>query len=249
MGNAQEKSKKKICQVAEEEQNENPKPPMGDSICEICMEEIPPENKFYNGSCDNIKNKKKKTKQKVCLSQHHFCTNCMAKYIQVNVTEYNRSKIECPHVRCNIAFDVISCRSIISPQLFVRWCDLLCESVIRTKLAHSKVCYCPECHEMILNECGGTAKRKPCPKCKTMLCFHCKDKASLCRSHKRRVGDLLRDRNDIVFMETVKQNNWSRCPNCKFYVEHAGDGCDARDDFVINVEKMLQEFLGAVVEQ
>ncbi|OVA06802.1 zinc finger protein [Macleaya cordata] len=84
-----------------EEMNTNP---TSFFTCEICIEPVPLNQKFEN------------TKTIEC--SHPFCTDCIAKYIQVKVEEDNTSEIKCPNIDCNVILDPLSCRSILPPKVF-----------------------------------------------------------------------------------------------------------------------------------
>lgn len=122
--------------------------------CEICIEPVTlPNIKFKNHNR--------------CI--HPFCTDCMIKYIHVKLEAYV-SDIKCPATTCTHSLEPLSCRPKIPTQLFIKWCDVLCESTV---LAVDRV-YCPniECAELIINECGeNNLKRCVCPHCKKPFCL------------------------------------------------------------------------------
>ncbi|RZC83141.1 hypothetical protein C5167_045931 [Papaver somniferum] len=86
-----------------------------------------------------------------------------------------KSLIKCPKFKCDVDLEIQSCRSIVSTEAFVRWCDLLCESEILAKFGrHGKRVYCPGCSEVILSECGDDdITRTTCPSCEKLFCFRC----------------------------------------------------------------------------
>lgn len=172
--------------------------------CEICIEPmLLPNKKFKN--------------QHRCV--HPFCIDCMVKYITVKL-EDNVGNIPCPSLNCEQFLDPISCRNLVGPQLFVKWSDVLCESCV---LGVAQ-CYCPNrsCSALILDECGGNAKRSQCPSCKRSFCFQCKlpwHAGFQCEESRE-----LRDRNDVVFGVVAEFNKWKRCPQCRHFVELI-EGC------------------------
>ncbi|KAJ0034976.1 hypothetical protein Pint_26010 [Pistacia integerrima] len=119
----------------QEELEEEVNATTGSFICEICVESV-------------SENKKFKTKNH-CV--HHFCVNCIAKYIETKITE-NTVKIKCPGLDCQQVLDPISCREIIPQSIFSKWCDVLCDNYI---LGFERS-YCPNrnCRELVVNECG-----------------------------------------------------------------------------------------------
>ncbi|KAK6805850.1 hypothetical protein RDI58_003635 [Solanum bulbocastanum] len=200
MGNTQQKL------AQNQSEQESPVAESSDEsfTCEICIEPILlPNKKFKN--------------QNLCV--HPFCIDCMMKYISVKL-EDNVGNIPCPSLSCDKFLDPISCRNLVGPQLFVRWSDVLCESSV-LGLAH---CYCPDrrCSVLILDECGGNAKRSKCPNCKMHFCFQCKlpwHSGFQCDESRE-----LRDRNDVVFGVVAEANKWKRCPQCRHFVELI-EGC------------------------
>ncbi|XP_009782236.1 E3 ubiquitin-protein ligase RSL1-like [Nicotiana tabacum] len=172
--------------------------------CEICIEPMSlPDRKFKN--------------QNRCV--HPFCIDCIEKYISVKL-EDNIGDIPCPSLNCSQFLDPISCRNLLGPHLFVKWCDVLGESSV-LGLAQ---CYCPNrnCSALILNECGENAKRSKCPNCKRLFCFRCKLPWHAGLRCEESGG--LRDENDIAFRVLAKSKKWKRCPQCRHFVE-LNEGC------------------------
>ncbi|XP_076891607.1 E3 ubiquitin-protein ligase RSL1-like [Bidens hawaiensis] len=173
--------------------------------CEICIEPVTLRNKFneYNNKC-----------------VHPFCTECMIKYIQMKL-ENNQPKIRCPATTCTRHLKPLSCRPKITQQLFVKWCDVLCESTV---LRIERV-YCPnrECSELILNECGDkTLTRCVCLTCKKPFCYMCKvtwHEGFTCEETSKN-----KDENNLAFDVLYKKNKWRMCPKCGHCVECV-DGC------------------------
>ncbi|KAH9727326.1 RING-type domain-containing protein [Citrus sinensis] len=157
------------------------------------------------------------------LCRHPFCQECIAKYIESKVQDSNTAKIECPGLRCEQFLDPFSCKSMIPPSLFSKWYGILCEDYV---LGFERS-YCPNrnCMGLVVNECErkGTLKKARCPNCKRWFCFRCKSNwhaGYRCEE----IGDLLGDRNDMLFGRLVKSKNWVRCPGCGHCVERR-DGC------------------------
>ncbi|KAG5526706.1 hypothetical protein RHGRI_032835 [Rhododendron griersonianum] len=169
---------------AEPHQEQAPPPslpePPSDFTCEICIEPtLPPTKKFTNNN----------------LCAHPFCTDCITKYAQVKIEDDRAAEIKCPGLNCDNLIDPISCRALIPPVLFDKWCDLLCE---RALLGFDR-CYCPNrvCSAAVVNECGGTVRRAACPNCKRLFCFSCK--AAWHAGYRCEESGQLRDRNDVAF--------------------------------------------------
>ncbi|XP_047312657.1 E3 ubiquitin-protein ligase RSL1-like [Impatiens glandulifera] len=172
-------------------------------ICRICDEpNLPSEMKFKNKD----------------LCSHPFCNKCIAKYIQARVEVDRVGSIKCPGLCCHFDLDPISCRLFLSPNLFEKWCDILCKN----QVLGFNDCYCPNphCSAYITNECGGDVKKSICPKCKHVFCFKCKivwHEGFSCEE------SVIMDPNELAFWALAEENNWKRCPRCKHTVERSGD--------------------------
>ncbi|KAI3919093.1 hypothetical protein MKW98_016646 [Papaver atlanticum] len=190
--------------------------------CEICTESVLLDEKFKNMEASG------------CF--HPYCTDCVAKYIEIKVVHNNMSDIKCPNTNCFVFWDALSCRSILSKKVFEKWCRVLCQSAVlldasKGGFVHGR-CFCPnpKCSELILNECVETksmVKRSECPNCKQVFCFSCMvpwNENHRCRQTGAVAIDIDMDRNDVLFMETVKRKKWVRCPNCNICIRR-GDGC------------------------
>ncbi|OMO88668.1 Zinc finger, C6HC-type [Corchorus capsularis] len=190
--------------------------------CEICVEPIKANNKFNN--------------RNIC--KHNFCSSCIAKYIEAKVVQFNLANINCPALGCNFLLDPLSCRPIISSHLFQKWCDLLCSAVVLQYYSSNSV-YCPNqnCSALIVNECKNHEPTKSsCPNCKNMLCFKCKTQwhaGSPCREKRE-----FSDRNELLTRKLIKQNEWTRCSNCRHFVERNGGYVDMY--FAMDVEKQTK---------
>ncbi|KAF5747726.1 RING/U-box superfamily protein putative isoform 2 [Tripterygium wilfordii] len=201
MGNSLEKQIENSANTPRETENED----ISSFTCEICIEPMLESKKFKN--------------KNHCT--HPFCQDCIAKYIQVKVEEdgtISGGNINCPGLNCPYLLDPLSCRAMISQGVFLRWCDLLCESSV---LEFERRSYCPnrDCLELVVNECGGTVRKTNCPKCKQEFCFHCKT-----QWHAGFGCQEIRDRNDILFGELMERMKWRRCPHCGHCVERL-HGC------------------------
>ncbi|KAK6279504.1 hypothetical protein POUND7_019771 [Theobroma cacao] len=181
--------------------------PDSDFTCEICIEIVSANNKFKNRS----------------MCKHDFCSDCIAKYIEAKVLEYNIANISCPALDCEFSLDPISCRPVISNHLFNKWCDLLCSATVLEYYSDRSV-YCPyrDCSALIVNECNDKVDRSTCPNCKKKFCFRCKSPWHAgygCREKR-----MFRDKNDVLAGQLIEKMKWTRCPKCRNAVERKG-GC------------------------
>ncbi|KAH7835503.1 hypothetical protein Vadar_026766 [Vaccinium darrowii] len=174
-------------------------------ICEICIEPvISPKKKFTNNG----------------LCAHPFCIDCINKYIRVKIEHDHVAEIKCPRLNCNKLLDPLTCRAHMPPELFEKWCDMMCE---RALLGLERR-YCPnrECSEVVVNERGGNVKKSKCPNCNRMFCFRCGIKWHA--GFRCEESGEMRDMNDVAFGVLAETKNWTRCPLCKHFVELV-DGC------------------------
>ncbi|XP_077240380.1 E3 ubiquitin-protein ligase RSL1-like [Tasmannia lanceolata] len=165
--------------------------------CEICMEPISQNQRFKSKKCS-----------------HPLCKYCISKYIKIKVRD-NIAKIECPDLECKKLIDPLYCRSILSRETFVKWCDILCES----EILGLKRAFCPNrnCSALVVNECGATVRSAKCPSCKQWFCFQCKvpwHSGYLCREN-----GIPKDKNDVLLGKLVEKKGWQRCPSCNHIVD------------------------------
>ncbi|MCL7046319.1 hypothetical protein MKW94_001494 [Papaver nudicaule] len=194
----------------------------GSFTCEICVELVPSNAKFENMEVMNG-------------CSHNYCKCCIAKYIQVKVIQDNTSQINCPDTNCSAVLDTLSCRSIVSEEVFEKWCRAHCESAVLLQSSKGGFAYgrsyCPhrDCSELVLNECVDTTNsatkvtKSNCPNCKKLFCFHCMvpwKENHQCIGRSETIVDI----NDVLFIKNVKHNKWVRCPSCSHYVERS-QGC------------------------
>lgn len=180
-------------------------------MCEICVDEKPKTESFQISGCN-----------------HSYCCDCMVKYVASKLQE-NITKISCPFPGCLTGkLNPENCRSILPSEVFVRWGDVLCESLI---LGTEKYYYCPlkDCSALLIDEMH---ERRPfttaaeCPNCKRLFCVKCKVAwhADMRCSEYKKLKENERDHEDILLYSLAKKEKWMRCPKCKFFVEKS-EGC------------------------
>ncbi|KAL5728486.1 RBR-type E3 ubiquitin transferase [Ranunculus cassubicifolius] len=203
-----------MVEIVEEEHSEAPQTSevcednkdLGSFTCEICIEPISCTQKFKN----HMKN---------CFL-HSYCLDCIAKYIEAKIEEYNAPDIICPGLDCAELLDPLECQSLLPARVFDKWCNARCESTI----SEYRSAHCPfeDCSALILNECGEEVMKSMCPNCKKWLCFDCQ--VSWHAGYRCDETGQARDENDLLAGELIEKMNWKRCPVCKHGVERSS-GC------------------------
>ncbi|KAH7856920.1 hypothetical protein Vadar_006934 [Vaccinium darrowii] len=179
-------------------------------FCPICMDAKPASEMFRNTACS-----------------HSFCLDCIAKHVAVKIQD-NISTVKCPDFNCQgvLHLNPDFCRQILPQQLFDRWENAMCESLI----LGSEKFYCPfkDCSAMLVDDGGERVTMSECPNCHRLFCAQCKVSWHCgleCREFRRLEEEEERsEREDLMVMELAKKKKWRRCPNCKFFVEKR-DGC------------------------
>lgn len=136
------------------------------------------------------------------------------------------SSIKCPVPDCKGSLDLEYCRPILPPEVFEKWGSTLCEAMI----VGSQRFYCPfkDCSAMLIDD--GTeevVRESECPNCNRMFCAQCKVPwhTGIGCTEFQKLNKDEREKEDIMFMNIAKNNQWRRCPNCRIYVEK-WTGCD-----------------------
>ncbi|KAE8715371.1 agamous-like MADS-box protein AGL62-like [Hibiscus syriacus] len=124
------------------------------SLCLICMDVNPVEEMFRRNTCS-----------------HLFCKDCVGKYLAAKIQE-NMAMVKCPDMDCNAALEPQFCRSIVPGQVFDRWENALCESMVMA----SQKFYCPfkDCSAMLVDDGGCNVVESECPVCHRLFCAQCK---------------------------------------------------------------------------
>ncbi|KAM3306773.1 E3 ubiquitin-protein ligase RSL1-like [Capsicum chacoense] len=177
--------------------------------CDICVEEKSIVEIFKIMGCN-----------------HSYCKNCIVKYISSKLQE-NISRISCPVTGCNGELEPQNCGSILPNDVFIRWGDALCESMILV----SERFYCPfkDCSALLIDECAGENKvidQSECLECRRLFCAKCKvpwHSGFVCEEFDKFNNDE-REVEGLQLMQLVKNQEWQRCPSCRMYVGRS-EGC------------------------
>lgn len=166
--------------------------------CEICTEPTPKIKKFKNKG--------------VCT--HPICQDCIAKYTETKIEDDETARIKCPRLDCEQLLEPVSCRDIIKPSAFSKWCDLLFEDYL---LGFDKS-FCPNksCMALVVNECRRNhyrQKKSKCPQCRRYFCFQCK-LAWHAGHYECEESKNIKDPNDILHGKLAEKMRWAKCPRC-----------------------------------
>ncbi|VFQ83758.1 unnamed protein product [Cuscuta campestris] len=176
------------------------------AFCGICMDRKPGGEMFRNNSC-----------------RHTYCTECIGRHVAVKIQE-NISSVRCPDVSCPGTIDPHLCRPILPREVFERWEDAICESLV----LGSERFYCPyaDCSAMMVDDGGEAVTASECPNCRRLFCAQCRVAwhAGLDCGEFRVLNADERGRDDVMMLGLAKEKQWRRCPFCKFFVEKKS-GC------------------------
>uniref|UniRef100_A0A803M8V8 RBR-type E3 ubiquitin transferase n=1 Tax=Chenopodium quinoa TaxID=63459 RepID=A0A803M8V8_CHEQI len=175
-------------------------------LCEICADSKPQKEAFKIKGCS-----------------HSYCSDCMKTYVASKLQD-GVSIINCPVPSCSGVLEPEYCRDILPFEVFARWGNLLCESVI---LATQKF-YCPfkDCSALLVDDGFEKVTMSECPSCFRLFCAQCKVgwHADIECAEYQSLNKDEREKEDIMLRKLAKIKNWQRCPKCKYYVEKS-EGC------------------------
>ncbi|CAL9110991.1 unnamed protein product [Musa textilis] len=185
---------------------------MNEAYCNICMESKPLQQ-FVD----------------ISFCSHKFCLGCMSMYVSAKLDE-DAANIRCPEPGCRYGvLEPLSFQFLLPSKTFERWCDSLCQSMIRAKF------YCPfkDCSALLEAAGGGGDEEEEevitaseCPHCNRLFCAQCKEPwhhGLDCREFQK-LGEDERGREDLLLWGLAAKEKWQRCPNCMITVERI-DGC------------------------
>ncbi|KAL5823507.1 hypothetical protein ACOSQ4_021407 [Xanthoceras sorbifolium] len=185
-------------------------PESSQSFCEICVERKEADEMFTTESCI-----------------HSYCCECISKHVTTKIQESTKAVITCPGVNCKSVIEIDACREVLPKEVVELWEEVLCEELID----ESERFYCPykDCSAMLVNESeenGEVIMEAECPVCHRLFCAVCcvPWHSGVDCEEFQRLNEDERGREDLMVMELAKENKWSRCPHCKFYVERT-EGC------------------------
>ncbi|KAK2976616.1 hypothetical protein RJ640_021418 [Escallonia rubra] len=176
-------------------------------FCEICVERKESHEMFRVERC--------------C---HSFCSDCISKHITVKIQD-SIEVVTCPGLDCKGVLEIDACKTMIPKDVIAQWDEALCRSLISA----SQKFYCPfkDCSAMLVDDDDVEVIREAeCPECHRLFCAQCHvpwHSGIECEEFQRLNVDE-RGREDLMVRELAREQNWMRCPHCKFYVEKT-EGC------------------------
>ncbi|KAG5249826.1 E3 ubiquitin-protein ligase [Salix suchowensis] len=177
------------------------------SFCEICVEKKESGQMFKTESC-----------------VHSFCNDCISRHVATKVQDGNII-VTCPGLNCRAVLELDTCRPVMTRKVIDLWEDALCEEVINA----SQRFYCPfkDCSALLINDNEGEPIiESECPFCHRLFCARCSAPwhSGIECDEFQRLNEDERGREDLMLRELAIDKKWSRCTQCKFYVERT-DGC------------------------
>ncbi|KAI3838573.1 hypothetical protein MKW92_014507 [Papaver armeniacum] len=162
---------------------------------------------------------KSETRNTTSKCSHTYCSECITKHIEAKLQQ-NISTITCLESHCKETLEPYICRDIISRQVLDRWETALCES----SLLNSQKIYCAfeDCSQMLLKDEGVIVRSILCPYCNRLFCAHCQapwHSDLTCDDFQEK-----REKDDMLLINLAKDEKWTRCPSCRFFVERV-EGC------------------------
>ncbi|KAL7114336.1 hypothetical protein ACP275_04G114700 [Erythranthe tilingii] len=180
-----------------------------------------------NFTCEICADEKPLTSFRILACNHWYCSDCIGKYISSHLLENNAAAISCIAAGCDEHLEPQHLRSILPENIFVRWCDALCEAAIQEEDKY--YCLYKDCSAFLINDSESRKEiivQAKCPACQRCFCVTCKVQwhvGFLCEEfQKLRVDE--RSNEDLMLMNLAKEKKWKRCPRCKIFVDRS-EGC------------------------
>ncbi|XP_058004677.1 E3 ubiquitin-protein ligase RSL1 isoform X2 [Hevea brasiliensis] len=177
------------------------------SFCDICAERKESNQMFSTDKC-----------------VHSYCSDCISKHVAAKIQE-SITVVTCPGLNCKAVLELETCRIKLNKGVIDLWEDALCQELISV----SQRFYCPykDCSAMLVNDKEGQEiSEAECPFCHRLFCARCHvpwHSGVDCEVFQK-LNEDERGREDLMVMELARDQKWSRCPQCKFYVERT-EGC------------------------
>ncbi|GFQ08078.1 putative uncharacterized protein at4g01020 chloroplastic [Phtheirospermum japonicum] len=170
--------------------------------CAICFEDTYADQMFVITGC-----------------VHRYCFPCMSKHVQFKLLQGSLPK--CPHENCKSKLKLDSCKSFLTPELFVILSQRMKEATIP---AEDKI-YCPypKCSTLLSKtELRGSVGPRVCPECSGAFCIDCKvpwHSNMNCVDFKKLNPYPCKE--DKKLKDLATENLWRQCPKCSHMVSLA----------------------------
>ncbi|GAV83684.1 IBR domain-containing protein, partial [Cephalotus follicularis] len=155
---------------------------------------------------------------------HSFCIDCIGKHVVAKI-ELGICNITCLGLNCNSVLQPETFMTILDKEVIDLWGEALCKSLIDG--SHQLYCPFEDCSAVLINDTEKCSRECECPLCHRQFCLQCKvpwHSGVECEEYQKLDADE-RGVGDLMLRELVKEEKWSRCPKCNFYVERTS-GCN-----------------------
>jgi len=152
---------------------------------------------------------------------HEYCSNCLARMVDMAIDAKNTRTLKCPSMNCNHRFRQQDVRNIDHKKLN-SIADIQAKEWF-LKQPNSRHCQTPDCDFCFINE-EGNRQRITCSQCRRKYCSNCLTDHSMRTAcdHTKRANESAEDQKKN---EEWKKANTIVCPSCKTIIQKDG-GCN-----------------------
>ncbi|XP_010425977.1 PREDICTED: E3 ubiquitin-protein ligase RNF144A-like [Camelina sativa] len=160
----------------------------------------------------------------VALCNHHFCVECMKRYIDVSLLKGTIPT--CPYYQCESKLTLRSCVHFLTSKLKVMWKQRILEESI--PLTDRLYCPNPRCSALMSKtEISKSTEDKSmrCFRCGERFCINCKvswHSNLSCNDYKRLSINRMSD--DMKLTVLAYEELWRQCEKCQHMIE-LSEGC------------------------
>ncbi|XP_054153185.1 protein kinase 4-like [Oppia nitens] len=178
--------------------------------CKLCLDDIPKDKCQQFTGC-----------------RHQFCTDCLAQYLDTQITDGTVHHIKCPDDQCTgsgggggeASYELI-CK-LLSPKSLVRYHKLLLKKTVDVM---DDMAYCPKCNDSV--DIDNSRNYGYCQKCDYAFCTSCNRKY---HGQQRTCTEALVDQAKHAVenreSEEFIRTHFKQCPKCRIRCEKI-DGCN-----------------------
>jgi len=183
-------------------------------ICNICWDEIQPQDRF------------------VLPCIHTFCKSCLSESIRVNLDNNIKPNFTCPDPTCAHPLSPQIIKNLLDPQNYSRYILFTTGEASLKSNPNLRWCPKPNCSVAQIGDPNDPVGKLICqsPNCGTAFCFQCRlewhENKSCKQNHRelRRKGKI--SKADLASLKILENDSSSQqCPNCNLWVFKV-EGCD-----------------------